>query len=238
VTAPHPELHELLQMADLAPGDERRAHLDRCPRCRNEVVQFRDFMDPADVPAGANADHAERKLAESLSRARHASGMGIDPQAVGRATTSAPSTRRVVPGRARWWDWLVSGGRPAWAAALAVVVVVLVLRSGQSPPPGEPAMRGQGDVVEVELRESRALPQGGVRLAWTPVPRAEGYVVRVLDSGLNEIARRAVTGDSSIVLFPSDVPVAARGTVLGWKVTALSGGGELATSRVAALRLP
>ena len=54
----------------LAPDDPRRAHLEKCPRCRSVLKSFAAYRGAKDVPDGAEVADAHEKLAAALKLAR------------------------------------------------------------------------------------------------------------------------------------------------------------------------
>jgi len=234
MSAPCPELHELLELESRAADDERRRHLDDCPRCRNRVALYASFVEPVIVPAGADVADAERRLAEAFERAwRAESPDPVAPRETGPARGAGDSAAR-----RGWWapSW-----RPAWAlAAVLLVGSIVLLRPWDRGPPETGALRGAPggagqDALRLEVPVR--LDGGGLRLSWAAHPEADAYEVRILGPDLAELMRREVTG-ASLELGRDELPATPAGAVLGWKVTALRAGARLATSTTGTLRRP
>jgi hypothetical protein len=234
VTAGCPELHELLALQTRPIGDPGRLHLDACPRCRNRVALYADFTQPSSLPAEVDLADAERRLGASLGTRRRAAPAAQD---------RAPRTVREGPGLLHSllapfgglgpWRLAVAGG----GLIAAVALVVIHPWQPASDPTG--ALRSGGTAEEVELQAPSVLPDGWIRLAWTPDPQAEAYRIRVLGPDLTEILSRDVTGATALVVergtLPASIPT---GTVLGWNVAVLRGGGEIRRSSTGTLRAP
>lgn len=58
----------------LAPDDPRRAHLEKCERCRSVLKSFEAYKDVADVPDGAEVAEAHARLAAALKFGKKRTG--------------------------------------------------------------------------------------------------------------------------------------------------------------------
>ena len=216
-----PELHELLVPEDRRDPAGRR-HVDDCPRCRNRLALYASFVEPGDVPAGADPDDADRRLAGVIDRVRH--------EEQGGSRMPAPDR----PGRSRRAPFIL-GWRPAWALASVLLLgSVVLIRPWEMRPPDTGALRGNG--AAALALDAPSFGASAVRLSWSAVPGADAYEVRVLGPDLAELSRREVSGTS--VEVPLAELGAPSGSVLGWKVTALRAGERLATSSTGTLRRP
>jgi hypothetical protein len=197
------------------------------------------FLDPGPAPAGADVEDADRRLAESFRLARTA--MSPERDAAGSGTRPATGDRdaagrRGAGGMRRIWPgplW-----QPALAfAAIAVASVVLVARLLSPGPAGEGVMRDATvPVAAPALEEPVNLADGAVKLSWTRHPDADAYRVRLLGPDLAELGQWEAR-DTALAIAAADLPQGiAPGSVVGWRVSALRGGGEIAASSIAPQR--
>jgi hypothetical protein len=219
------KVNEIATILALDPEDPRRRHLDECPRCASRLLLYQRFLTAGEA-SGADADAADAHLAEVMK------------SAIDRADIS-----NEVPESNGLLERIVKGmfTRPVWATAAVVLVAAvalvwwqpwkedgIVLRSDMASLPGAP---------HLSLGPVEALADGGMRLTWTPVEGAEGYVIKIRTSDLAEIARFGPVADTSFVIYRSMLPPEAPPVVL-WRVVALRYGDEIGRSRPASLELP
>jgi hypothetical protein len=224
MTEPCLPLEELLALAESEAGDPRRDHVNHCPRCRSRLTAYGFFtsLDRDDPCPGEG--QAVVQLAATL-RDRIGSGD------LSRAAPARPKAR----GRSPWWAprLLV----PALGAAAIVAGVVLLVRDQLPSTPSAPALREE----PASLREAvvAALPaqvllDGSLELHWNVVSGADAYRVRLLDAGLEEIARFDAGQGSSFVLTVADLQAWSSRAAF-WQVQALAEGDRIADSAPVAL---
>jgi hypothetical protein len=236
-----PELHELLAHQTRPAGDPERLHLDSCPRCRNRVALYADFTQPASLPAEADLADAERRLGASLRTLRGAAQASPAPDRVPDRLPRATREKQgflqslLAPfGNPSPWRLAVAGG-----GLIVAVALVMIRPWGLGGPDPTGTLRDEGSTRELELKAPSALSDGRIRLAWTPDPEAEAYRVRVLGPDLTEILSRDLTGATALVIERATLPASIPpGTVLGWNVAVLRGGGEIRRSSTGTLRAP
>ncbi|HOX25643.1 MAG TPA: hypothetical protein PLL30_11260 [Candidatus Krumholzibacteria bacterium] len=195
---------ELETIAALAPGDHRRAHLEHCPRCRNLVRLYQDFVSPPPLPPEAQAAEAgrelRRRLAAALPGLSLVAGEGRGGQNGG------------APDRARFWR---RSARPLIALA-AVFVCCLglfalrqqLLEPADRVPGSAPALlRGAAEPSSTTLAVGRS--PDGVRLSWQRPADADRTVVVLLDEAWQEVAR-VVAADGDTYLLSAAETARAR----------------------------
>lgn len=197
---------------------------------------YTDFESPASTPREADLADAERRLSASLSALR---GRAAEPEGAREPRRRIqPSRPGPLSGLAGWF----TGPRPwrlAVGGALIAAVAVIVIRPWEPESTPVSTLRAGSAPASVRLRAAEVLPDGGVRLAWSADPGAEAYHVRVLGPDLTEILSRDVVGATELVVDRSMLPARIPpGTVLGWNVGVIRGGGELKRSPTATLRAP
>jgi len=216
-------LEELALVAELPASDPRRAHVATCPRCGALVDAYTRFAEPG---ADADAPHvaaADARLSEFLAKT-----IGVAP-----AAAPAP-TLRPAP-RESWWAALFA---PAMRPALGFVVAAIVLggivvwpRLAEHGPTD--TLRGgprHPDAPTLLVR-SAGLHVDGLHIAWSAVPGADAYEVRVFSDGLAEIARLDANGDTVLTVPPSALPFrASPGQSLLVRVDARAHGTVIASS--------
>ena len=188
----------LEELADFPAEDPRWSHVDDCPRCQAVMKSFAAFMDPADVPEGADLADAHTRLSAALNR-EIGSGGSMDSE------DSGSSNAQVIrPATSFWSPFRVR----ALAAAAAVVIVAVglsVTRYGPETPPQDPVLRGAGDVVVPFRCEITVLEKGGYLLSWPEVEEATSYRVVVYRADLEELMNHDVGGATSLELkLPKD----------------------------------
>jgi hypothetical protein len=175
------------------PDTRQQAHLEECAACRTLVASYRTFESDEPLPAGADPAAATARLDAFVDGLTgEAAEADAEPAVVG---ASGP----------RWWT------RPAWRPALAAVLLVAV--------GGLWWWAGDEGVVKPSgvLRDGSVASDSGfaVRataaderwaLRWTPAAGADGYRVRILDAGLNEILRLDAGPAMEYTLIRADHP--------------------------------
>lgn len=158
------------ELADLAADDPRRAHVDACPRCQALLQSYAAFMDPVNVPRGANLEEADSRLAAALDRE-----IGVGGEVV------RPAASFWTPFRVR-----------TLAAAAAVVIVAVGLSvfqpGSEVASPDEPVLRGIGAPAAPFRCQMAMLDEGGFRVSWPGIAEATGYRLVVFGEDLTELA--------------------------------------------------
>jgi hypothetical protein len=218
-------------IAELAPDDPIRLHLDGCARCRARWRAYQAFAEPRTIPAGADPDGADERLAGALEAE------------ILRVPATAPASGAEGGHLNRFFRWVwLPAVRPVWAAGLLIVGVVGVYEVRH---PG-PALKGP-----TVLRESRGpaavtlvpaepvrLPGGGVALSWSPVSGADRYEVTLYGEDLRETMRLPAGPEASVTIPLETVnAVTAANPILFWRVTAYRGGDPVARSAMRQMRL-
>lgn len=215
------EPEEIATVLGLPPDDSRRRHLEECPRCASRLLLYQRFLSAAEAP-GADSEGADLKLEAAMREAIYGAAASAEP---------APPSLARRRSRANAW-------RPVWAAAAALIVIAAalwwrpwspdrtMLRSGEE---------GTG-VRAVRLLEPERLDHGAIRLSWRSLNGADGYVIRIRDLDLEEIARFGPLPDTTFVLQRSMLPPGTGSPVL-WRVIALRSGDEIGRSGPASLEL-
>ena len=175
------------ELADFSTEDPRRAHVDDCPRCQSVVKSFTAFMDPADIPEGADLADAHARLSAALDR-EIGSGESIGSQA------------QVIRPAASFWSPFRVRTLAAAAAVVIVAVGLSVTRFGPEVPPQEPVLRDAGDVVAPYRCEITGLENGGYLLSWPEVEEATSYRVVVYSTDLEDLMDHDVEDATSLEL--------------------------------------
>ncbi len=207
----------------LPPDSPRRRHLEECPRCSSMLLLYRNFMAGEEV-SGSDPIDADARLEAFM---RNAMNAGTDAGGVKDRSRLA-----------RLAYTLASG--PALAAAASVLIIAAVLWwspwSSQ-----EPVLRGGGEGPPasrpVSLLAPQTLEDGAVMLSWRSLEGADEYLVRLRNSGLEEIASFGPSPDTVLVLRRSMLPEETKAEVF-WRVIALTGGDETGRSAPASIDLP
>ena len=213
---------------DLPFDDPRRRHVETCPRCGAILASYRAFIREEFV-AGYDPDDAHERLTAFVR-----SEIGTPREKTGsRAAESAP-------GRGGLLSRIMGifPRRPAWAAALLVVVAALGIW-WRPWTPDRIALRGtqrEGASQPLTLSAPQRLPEGSIRLEWTPMTGADTYQVRLYDKGLKEIARLDPTSETGLIIDRSAL-LAATPDQLIWRVFALRRGDNIGSSDPASLGL-
>lgn len=211
------------------------------PRARAQLRAYRDFVAPGEAPEGVRVADAEARLGETIERE-----LGIILGGESEDAARAAPQPQGGPRRAGGFlsAWFAPRSRVAFAVAALVVVaggawIVTSMRQGTEPPlmrGGVPAGR-EGPLQAIV--SPTQVPDGGVRLEWSPLPEADGYRVVFLSADLAEVARVAEVHETHLDLRPGALPIGlASGARLLWRVVAMRGADELARSRTLAITVP
>ena len=224
-----PRTEELAGVLLAASDDERRAHVESCPRCRAQLAELRTFLEPGDVPLARVAD-AEAALAAAFDRDWRAA----HPATAAPTTPLAP--RVAQPSRPSIWEALFAPAlRPAWSMAAVVVVaggLWLALK------PGEPSVV-RGSVSTVVETLTPVASDGSLTLAWKPVEGADRYEVTFLDAELSELGAPVRVTEPRITLRRDSLSSGlASGASVMWQVSAWAGDRELVHSVAQGATLP
>jgi len=216
---------ELADLSALPDGDPGRRHLAGCPRCQALLVSLEDFLEPRNLPAGADLPDARTRL--TAARASGIKGSdAVDREPAG--LVLRPVFRRWSPFRMR--------ALAAVAAVLVLAASLALLRGAADNPRGTPVLRGAGTAEVVFSGAAAPLPGGGYRLGWPALPDAETYQVLIFDQGLVEIARFDTADATRLDLDPADLP--AEPGLVFWRVVARRSGDEIARSEPAYFPAP
>lgn len=245
MTDPCLPFQELLSLLEATESDARWTHARGCPRCRSRLAAYRRF-------AALQEDEAQSEEVDPAARRREDLAVDRLNAAIRNHTLSQevdsglPAGRRVADRTAfrfgQRFPTLFAGRVrsiltlsrliPALGVA-AILVGTLLLVRDQSPWPAEPGpMRDEsqpGSIATIETLGERRLADGSIEFLWRPIPGEHAYRIRLLDQGLEEVARVAVTAESSAVL-PATDPALRSGRVAWWQVEALDAGDRVADS--------
>ncbi len=203
------------EVAALAAGHARLAHLALCPRCRARLAEYRCFM-AAEAPAGSDVEDADRRLGALLRRPR--------PALAAPARTAAP----IRPARRALRPAL------ALAAVLAAALGLWRVTGGGGPAPdGGRLLRGAGPEAAGAPAPLSvlALPDGRLRLSWRAVEDADAYTVALHAPDLTELVRLPAGTATSLEVDPAALrAVGPEGGARHWLVVASRGGDEIARS--------
>jgi len=219
------DVEQIATVLKLPADDERRRHLEECPRCASRLLIYQRYLSGAAAP-GSDPDEADAHLA-----------------AVVKAEINRSAHRKDAPKHGGWLaraaDVLLAC--PAWAAAAVILVAAVAVLWWRPWTPSDTVLRdgpsAQPTSRQVLVNAATASADGTVRLSWQPLEGADGYVVTVRTPDLHEVARFGPTADTSFLLDRSMLPPETP-SVLLWRVFALSGGDEIGRSRPASLELP
>ncbi len=219
-----PDEQELFAIAGRSGAEGLEPHLRACPRCRNRLHLYQEFLagDPT-VPSRDSADAQARLAAVLRDLARPV-----------RAQTSHRSGPGLL-GRVRAL-LLGPGLRPALAVAGLLVVVggiAMWRESNRSPE----LLRGPGSSGSLFEVEKARQVDGGIELSWQAVEGADAYQVRLLSSELTEIRMLAPVPDTRIMIPADSLPESSDPEgLLAYRVIALRNGDPWAESRVGTFR--
>jgi len=237
------EPEDLGDLADLPPDDPRRRALESQPHARAQLHAYRDFVAPGDMPEGARVAEAEARLAETLEREIGVTISEDERSRPDTASAARPTARAPRPRARGSWSWLPAGLQPALAVAALIVVAGGALLMGQRlRDTRERVLRGAtpgtGAGIEASATPHR-LPDGTLRLEWSPAPEALSYSVVFLSPELTEVARVTNLGETHLDLRAEALPSGLQpgGHVL-WRVLAMHGADEVSRSHASPLTLP
>ena len=199
---------ELGEFAGRGADDPRRAHVDACPQCQALLRSYADFVDPVDIPFGADLGDADLRLAAALDREIGVAGSGGD----------------VVRPAASFWTPFRVRALAAVAAVVIVAVGLSLFRPGSGMvSPGEPVLRGIGAPAAPFFCQVEMLDGGGFRVSWPGIAEATGYRLVVFGEDLTELAGFEVGMETT---FELQMPAGAAFC----RVVALRDGDELGRS--------
>jgi len=240
------------ELLSLPSHDPRRQALTDTPRGRALLAAYEAFLDPPDVPPGADPADAMVRLRAVLDREEalgadraHPTGATPDDRVAPRdaETRSAASGGRGSDGRGFWsrlWaDRGLAGLTPVAAAAVAVAILVLtpspdgtglrLVRSGTELRGGEPVA---ADPLRLEVHGTA----DGARLGWRPVAGAASYEVEIRTPAHTSLARWRVDAPPAAMTEVTWPEGERRAPALLWRVTALdAAGAPVETSRWSSL---
>ena len=238
---------QLAELLDLPEDDPRRRAAEADPRVQARLRAYREFVSPVDMPEGAQLKTAEDHLGRMLERELGVT-LAPEPGAVGTPPVPGPS-RGVAPRstarpRSGWWALLFQPSlRPALALAGLVVVaggawLVATMREPESPVMRD-ATPSLPDGGFAGVAEPERLSDGALRLSWSAEPEADAYAVVFLSPDLTEIARVADVRDTHLDLRTHELPAGlVPGRLVLWRVLALRGPDEIASTSALPLTLP
>jgi len=187
-----------------SPDDNRRAHLDRCPRCRTRDASYRSFMRPADAASDEDLEFGRENLTKFFE------------------TRFADEIRR---DRADGWR-----GRPRNIIILPTLAVAAVLALVFIPPLFD---SGPGDITPSGiLRDgatpgaARVEPLGGSRfaIAWDPIPEMTEYEIVLYRADQTDICRFSVGDTTAVVVDLADWLDDPGATTVFWRLLGLKSG--------------
>ncbi|MEN8008461.1 MAG: hypothetical protein ABFS42_15740 [Candidatus Krumholzibacteriota bacterium] len=153
------------ELADLTADDPRLAHVEECPRCRAVMMSYQAFMDPADIPAGADLDDAQVRLSAALEQEMEV----------------------VRPAPTFWTPFRVR----TFAAAAAVLIVAVGLSLFGGGPEvistDGPVLRGVGASAELFRIDMSKQENGEFWVSWPAIDEATGYRVVIYGEDLEPI---------------------------------------------------
>lgn len=236
MTNPCLSLSDLLER-DLWPADDpRRVHLEQCPRCQGLLLSYEAFVQPPDIPEGADLDDARARLTTDFR--------GLKTGRPAPVRTSGPQPAETRAGLFdTFMGFLV---RPAFRFGLGAAVVVLlliglpqVIRSPRYDPDSR-VLRNSEQTADLR-GITTTIPQrqaDRVLLRWQTTDEVDAYQVLFFDSGLTEIARFDAGLDTQLVLALDGLPVpSAEWDTLFWRVSGRRGADEVVHSQMMSLEL-
>ncbi len=218
-------MEELEAMAALPPQDERRLHVESCPRCAALLASMRSFLEPGAPAPGAHPDAAERHLSAFLQKELQE----------GAPVHRRDSARLSLIDRFREMMF-----RPAFAAVAVATIAVAILLVIREDDPGQNGILLRGDPESAaSMRipgEVLWLPDGGLQLSWEGHVDTDDYAVIFFAQDLSELARIRSGGEIQLHWMPDQLPdpVLGEARVL-WAVAGLREGREVFRTRLAQL---
>ncbi len=230
------DIAEMQDVFELPRSHPRRRHLEECPRCASLFASLRSFSDTSDEPAGADFEDADRRLSEAVeNRIVRATSARADRASV---QESAPSAI------ARVFEYLQrSPLRPITAVAVLAIALLGIRMIVNAPhePSRTRTLRGETAPGKQQpvLESPRLLTDGGTRLSWRPVERAQSYRVVFYRADMSEVARWETGPESNLLLNAAKVEALAEAREpLFWGVTALRGRDEIGRSPIRVFTVP
>lgn len=237
------------ELLSLPPHDPRRQALTETPRGQALLAAYEAFLDPPDVPAGADPADAAVRLRAVLDREEAHAVDRVRPTSTPRHTdpvdgpNPAASEGRGPDGRGFWsrlWaDRGLGGLTPVAAAAAAVAILVFAPSPDGTAirlvPAGTELRGGEGAATDPLLLEVHETADGA-RLAWRPVPGAASYEVEIVTPAHTPLARWRVDAPPAAMAEVAWPEGERRAPALLWRITALDVAGDpVATSRWSSL---
>jgi len=204
------QIEDLAEILTLPQDDERRRHLNDCPRCRTLARRYRDFLTPAPLPPEADAVAASRALRDRLTIAlpELAPALESEDQRVGQPVSAG---KRRVGWRP---DRKLAQPIIAVAAVLICCVGLLTARHQLLEPRADrafdgPVLRGENlapaTFVVTNISSDMAR---GFQLSWGQPADTDATELVLIDANLGEIARIDIGTTGSFDL--SQPPAKAR----------------------------
>ncbi len=239
MTDPCLSFQELLSLLEATESAARWAHVLDCPRCRSRLAAYRRFAalqgDEEGSERGREDLAVDRLNAAIRSRLRGQeipSGLPAGDRVADRSKFRIDrGSQAPFAGRVRA-IFTLPRLLPALGAAAILVGAFFLVRDQLPWPAGPGPMRDEsrpGSASTIETLGERRLSDGSIEFRWRPIPGAHAYRIRLLDQGLEEIARVAVPAGSSAVLSATD-PALRSGRGAWWQVEALEAGDRVAES--------
>jgi len=206
------------ELAELADGDPRLAHLDACASCRSQMAAYRRFA--AGIPDSSDPAR-ETELAAWLRK--EVIGVEVPVRRPGRFVLTRLATAGL-----------------ATAAIFLLFLSYQEYRSAALPEAGT-ATRGEASAGSASgLRlESTSLAGGGQLLSWGTGTGREHYRVIIYSTDLHEIARFEVASTASLELTGEQLAELRPGNgPLLWRVQVVEEGEILTTSSPGTIASP
>lgn len=215
------DLERMGEVADLPADHPVRRHVDDCPRCRNVLRSYREFV-AAEPVAGFGIDAARRKLDALID-----SKVGEKRPAVSLQPSSGSSL-----------DWLRGFLRPVPLVAVAAVAIVAATLLWQQSRESDGILLRDQSVTQSALPPAEIRPDGSIRLTWAAVPGADAYQIRIYGPSFTEIYRHPDVTETSAVIERSSLPADLPPTLdLLWRVYAIQSGDVIQTSEPGSIRI-
>jgi hypothetical protein len=246
------EPDELEGVRALPPDHPRRREVETCPRCRQLLLSYVEFLEDRSAPDTIDREGAAARLREAFERE-----MG-GPAGAPMTQPEAPGGRSEDDARARTPSDVGPRSAGVWrphralrfvmaAAAVAVItslIGVFLSDHVRRPAGREDVLRTAPDSAGHRLRDRPILFQprsvaSGVELRWTSVPGADAYRVVFMGEDLSQLAILDTGPDTLAVLTLGSLPTGLRGGhTVAWQVEAMQGGYPMTSSETSLVRLP
>lgn len=223
---------DLGELAALPPDDPRRRAVEATARGRAMLLAYREFVAPADTPAGARPSEADAILATALARE------------IGEPVRSGGDRTLRSVEESVWTRLIRSLSAPAMRPAYALAALLIVSgglwtmwkSSGRAP---ATHLRGEAAHAAIALSPPQTLAAGAIELGWQPVAGATSYEVAFFAPDLTELGHTGPLAEPRLVLEPGALPAGLHpGADVLWQVTARSGADAIGQSRTTLIRLP